>query len=238
MVADGGAYRFAHAAQTERDLESARLTCWSPNFKWFLVGGEGSGLGVHTDPHNSSAWNACIVGSKRWCLMPPSAQAALVCMGSEEEVQFIPPDQEYCAQEWFAVVYPKLRSLHISAQNKGIPEGIGLVEGVQRAGEIVVIPAGWWHLVLNLEPTVAFTENFVTAAQIGPALATMALDGDTRAVMQWCRQLPLLWCPQCFCGVLKHLFCNFADCRSTWSKVFRACSFHCQFNGPFQPHYL
>lgn len=32
---------------------------------------------------------------------------------------------------------------------------------VQEPGDVVVTPAGWWHEVTNLSPTVAVTENFI-----------------------------------------------------------------------------
>ena len=169
--------------------------------------------------------------------MPPHAEASLVCFGATHGLDYVPPQGEYSAKQWFDTVYPKLKSLHMAEQKRGVRDGIGLVEGVQQPGEIVYIPSGWWHLVINLEPTVAFTENFVTKRYIGHALSNMAFEGHQHTVVQWCRQLPMSWYPQCLWGVFKHLCCNFAECKSKWSMICFAC-FRClQFQGYVGLHY-
>ena len=38
--------------------------------------------------------------------------------------------------------------------------GLGEVELLQRPGEVIAFPAGWWHAVVNLDATLAVTESF------------------------------------------------------------------------------
>jgi hypothetical protein len=37
------------------------------------------------------------------------------------------------------------------------------LECTLQAGELIYIPQGWWHAVLNLSPTIAYTETYVSA---------------------------------------------------------------------------
>ena len=47
----------------------------------------------------------------------------------------------------------------------------GCLEGICNAGEVLHVPSGWWHLVVNLEATIAITQNFVPKAHLGSALS-------------------------------------------------------------------
>jgi hypothetical protein len=49
----------------------------------------------------------------------------------------------------------------------------GCVEGVCRAGEILHVPSGWYHLVINIEGGIAITQNFVPQAYLHDALGFM-----------------------------------------------------------------
>jgi mannose-6-phosphate isomerase class I len=58
--------------------------------------------------------------------------------------------------EWFADFYKETKK-------KGAPKPI---ECVTRPGELMFIPSGWWHTVLNLEESVAVTQNFVSSQNL------------------------------------------------------------------------
>eukprot|EP00439_Symbiodinium_sp_Y106_P030676 s4842_g3.t1 len=187
---DGGAYAYiresqkhrVHAPAEEHQIH-ADPSCkpWNPLFRWFLCGSPGSGLGCHQDPNSTMFWNACIVGKKRWCIFPPStpetvlvSREGLPCWlpgsGTTEHPEYHPSAS---AKAWFEQEYERVRSLHCNAQRSGAAAGIGMVEFIQCEGEVVVCPAGWWHIVLVLEPSVTFTENWLADRDIGSALGLL-----------------------------------------------------------------
>lgn len=47
----------------------------------------------------------------------------------------------------------------------------GCIEGVCKEGEVLHVPSGWWHLVVNLAPSIAITQNFVPHAHLSKVLA-------------------------------------------------------------------
>jgi hypothetical protein len=111
-------------------------------YRWFLVGFNKTGVKPHTDPAGTCAWNACIVGRKRWIFFPPE---------TEKEKLLIDLDGD--ASSWFQNSYPLL-------PKDGLP---GQIELIHMPGEVVYVPPGWWHCVVNLEFTIAVTHSFGSA---------------------------------------------------------------------------
>lgn len=42
-----------------------------PDWRWLIAGPTRSGSSFHVDPNGTSAFNACLSGSKKWILFPP-----------------------------------------------------------------------------------------------------------------------------------------------------------------------
>jgi len=124
-----------------------------PPYRWIVFGPPRSGSSVHVDPLATSAWNALISGRKRWALYPPRSV----------DKQTIKPrgiglDGE--AVTWFNKMYP--RTTTEQWKRSGLPPPIDVI---QHPGEIMFVPDGWWHAVLNLDHTMAVTQNFSTSAR-------------------------------------------------------------------------
>jgi hypothetical protein len=128
-----------------------------PHFRWIIVGPKKSGSSFHIDPNATSAWNAVVSGAKRWILFPPDQ----VPPGVHPSDDFAEVTQSVSLMEWFMNFYPRIAEL---------PPHKRPVECTCRAGEIVYVPHGWWHAVINLEPTIAITQNFVSASNLAQTL--------------------------------------------------------------------
>ena len=112
-----------------------------PPFRWILIGPARSGTGLHIDPVGTHAWVTLVEGCKRWVLFPPDTCASTIHMQHPQIPSVL----------WFRDRYDQAP--------RDVP---GVVEVLQHPGETVYVPAGWPHLVLNLDLSVAITHNYAT----------------------------------------------------------------------------
>eukprot|EP00742_Colponemidia_sp_Colp-10_P012231 GILJ01013698.1.p1 GENE.GILJ01013698.1~~GILJ01013698.1.p1 ORF type:complete len:856 (+),score=115.33 GILJ01013698.1:2-2569(+) len=126
-----------------------------PDYRWLVIGPQRSGTGWHVDPIQTSAWNSLISGVKRWAIYPPSFVPPGMSMAPAANT--LPPfstEGEVTPLQWFLDVYPTLS------------EDMKPLEIMQYPGDTIFVPGGWWHLVLNIQDTVAVTQNFVSECNV------------------------------------------------------------------------
>jgi len=122
-----------------------------PFYRWIVIGAPRSGSSFHLDPFRTAAWNALLVGKKRWTLYPPGITPPGVDVDHDDDGS---PD--YSGADpvvWFLEHYPK-------ARRKGVHSPKHPLEVIQEPGELVYVPTNWWHMVWNLEESIAVTQNF------------------------------------------------------------------------------
>ncbi|XP_019444178.1 PREDICTED: F-box protein At5g06550 [Lupinus angustifolius] len=118
-----------------------------PDYRWVIIGPTGSGSSFHVDPNSTSAWNAVITGSKKWLLFPPD----VIPPGVHPSPDGAEVASPVSIIEWFMNFYGATKNW------KKRP-----IECICKAGEVIFVPNGWWHLVINLEESIAITQNYVS----------------------------------------------------------------------------
>lgn len=113
---------------------------WVPRFilkpyVWLYIGAAGTGSVLHQDNDATHAWNAVFCGQKHWIFFSPEQESYLY----EGRVNAFAPD--YKKYPLFA----KAQAIH----------------AIQKPGDIVYTPSGWWHQVRNEANTIALTGSFV-----------------------------------------------------------------------------
>ena len=120
-----------------------------PDYRWLIAGPTRSGSSFHKDPNSTDAWNACLRGLKKWVFFPPSVVPPGV-MCSEDGADVTSP---MSLVEWFSNYYDRCDEVSVKP-----------LEVLVRPGEMMFIPNGWWHLCLNLTPTLCITQNYVSVS--------------------------------------------------------------------------
>lgn len=137
-----------------------------PDFMWLVLGPSRSGSPFHVDPYKTSAWNAVFQGRKRWALYPPDVDPPGVPVedDSEDGIDYDAPEPI----KYFVEEYSRLKPSQLP------------MEIIQEPGEFIYVPSGWWHMVLNLEPCVAVTQNFCSTENFDWVINDMKLPSNKK----------------------------------------------------------
>jgi len=84
-----------------------------------------------------------LAGHKKWAIFPPGTDEKYLKTLGTSSYSKTP------ATYWWQDIAPNIGSAE------------GMIECIQGPGETIFVPAGWWHTVLNLDFTIAITENLL-----------------------------------------------------------------------------
>ncbi|KAI2507718.1 hypothetical protein MHU86_6717 [Fragilaria crotonensis] len=142
-----------------------------PDHTWLIVGPQRSGSSFHIDPNATHAWNAAICGRKRWIFYPPGVTPPGVHPS---------PDGDHVAMpislgEWLNNFW----DAHMERYDDTIPLEKQPLECTVEAGDVLFVPHGWWHSVVNLDPiNVAVTHNYVSRSNLSNVLRFLVKKED------------------------------------------------------------
>lgn len=148
------------------------------SYRWLLMGHAGSGSHLHVDPQLTSAWNALVFGLKEWVVIQPvaaeDAPHNVSHPASPHDVSsFHKCMRDHAAStplnQWFAKNVPRLwrhaQCVAACDVRQSSPRGQcipRMMRFLQRPGDVVYIPRGWLHAVLNRSLSIAVTHNFIS----------------------------------------------------------------------------
>lgn len=147
-----------------------------PDHSWLITGPERSGSTFHKDPNSTDAWNVVLEGSKLWVMLPVGMRPPGVFV-SEDESEVISPVglAEWVKSGFWNDTIQISDEATLDTMDKSIGSGgfRTCVVGITFKNECMYVPSGWWHMVINLEDSVAFTANFVPPCKINKVLNFM-----------------------------------------------------------------
>lgn len=132
-----------------------------PDYRWLICGPANSGSLFHIDPNDTHAWNICLQGHKKWIFYPPGVPPPGVVCSNDGGEAIVPVS----IGEWLLSFW----SFHLEERHNNNP-AFRPLECVVGPGELVFVPHGWWHMVINLDFCIAITQNYVSTTNLSNCL--------------------------------------------------------------------
>lgn len=154
---------FDNDAPHGHDLFSLLGESGRPDYRWIIIGPKRSGSNFHIDPNATHAWNVPIKGRKRWIFYPPGVNPPGVYPSQSGDDVIMP----ISLGEWFLSHWDD----HVK-QRSHPDKSKRPLECTVNPGDILFVPHGWWHCVLNLDDgmNIALTKNYVSRSNLSDVL--------------------------------------------------------------------
>lgn len=132
-----------------------------PDYRWLIAGPARSGSIFHIDPNQTNAWNVSVRGRKKWIFYPPGVPPpGVVADAAGAEVTVPISTGEWLLSFW---------SAHLECRRRPDP-ALRPLETIALPGELVFVPHGYWHMVVNLDDCIALTHNYVSSSNLADCL--------------------------------------------------------------------
>ncbi|XP_041376873.1 uncharacterized protein LOC121389344 [Gigantopelta aegis] len=149
------------------------------DYKFVYMGPKDSWTPLHADVMRSFSWSANVCGRKKWILFPPGEEEALKDRFGQLVFDVTSSDLENTS------TYPNYGKLQHQ------------FEVIQEAGEVIFVPSGWHHQVVNLEDTISINHNWFNGCNIDICWKFMKQSlADVKKEISDCRSMDG-WHQQC-----------------------------------------
>ena len=132
-----------------------------PDYRWLICGPKRSGSIFHIDPNQTNAWNVAVKGRKKWIFYPPNCNPPGV-VSSEDGADVTVP---ISTGEWLLSFWEQ----HLECR-KSEDVATRPLECIVNPGELIFVPHGYWHMVVNLDDCIALTHNYVSSSNLSDCL--------------------------------------------------------------------
>lgn len=147
-------------------------------YRFVYLGPRNSSTLLHTDVLGSYSWSVNVAGEKHWTFFPPDQREHLVDANGHLLRDITHVDGE------------RFPSFHLARR----------AEVIQRTGETLFVPSGWFHQVRNLRTTLSINHNWANACNIDFLFSTVLEDlvvaeaeiADCQEMEGWGEQCQLL----------------------------------------------
>jgi hypothetical protein len=157
-----------------------------PKYKWLIIGPQRSGSSMHQDPTFTNAWNALVSGYKHWILFHPETPSELLHSHLRKRTNGNQNRYWDDLFQWYQHDLIKIKKkVHQYFYDKNRNDKIiRCYEFLQKPGEIIYVPSMWHHAVLNVEDSLAITQNFIDRININDCYECMNNENLLSAVLK------------------------------------------------------
>ncbi|XP_020620520.1 jmjC domain-containing protein 4-like isoform X2 [Orbicella faveolata] len=118
------------------------------DYRFVYMGPKGSWTPFHADVFRSYSWSANICGCKKWLIYPPGQEKYLT---------------DRLGNLVYDITSDDMNDRH---QFPDFEKASKPITVIQREGEVIFVPSGWHHQVINLEDTISINHNWTNACGI------------------------------------------------------------------------